>query len=87
MYDTFINGGSENREEDEHLGVMTRNKAKRIEEDKFRSQFEVPYTRERLKKLEEEIKKIHHLQLLKEVELEEFKEWNALNLEEIIFYH
>ena len=40
-----------------------------------------------MKKLEEEIKKIHHLQLLKERKLEEFKEWNALNLEEIIFAH
>ena len=33
-YDTFINGGSDNKEEDENLGVMTRNKAKKNKEIK-----------------------------------------------------
>ena len=66
---------------------MTRKEAKKIQEDQLKTQIQGPYTRGRLKKLEEEIKKIHHAQLLKEGKLEEFKEWNALNLEEIIFFH
>ena len=43
--DTFINGGSENREEDEHLGVMTRNKAKRNKEIRRRNQKDTSFAR------------------------------------------
>ena len=60
---------------------MTRKEAKKIQEDKLGSQNQGPFTRRKLKKLEEEIKRIHHLQR----EFEELKEENAWNLEGIEF--